>query len=509
MGPQALRSLVIGMVIEERILASATATEGLLTHVSQLLKTRARNRVWFPSALRYAASWLVNGHLVAPLFGSLKAAGNSDHDVAMEQADEAYRQLRISRGYGTPQRQCLLSMIIRYSYHWLTNPAGMYALRMVVVTIATCIPSSLPSTAGWYYREKAIWGVITAQICVLVYMADFAFSLLGRVVGTMVGGVMGLVAWYVGSGHGLGNAYGLSAITAAMTLVLVWLRLFLPHTLTGPAVMSGVTFVLVMGFSYDDGHLQQYGLPGHGYEAFYKRVVTVLLGLAAATVVQIFPRPPSASRHIRKMLSNTIRTLSDHYALLLSHWNRTDSGRVGVMAEQLSLDVAETLLSLQQPIHLLKFEISLGPFDQHTVHRTQELCQEMNQALGRLLGLSDSLPLGLQERLVCVMGIVDDHIIGAVMAVLGMVEQALKTGDSLPERLPTPLLRRSYESWHGKHDTAELSTDLVRDENYRRYCVAVSSYLKFLSAVDDLVLVLKAALGENHVVDRSEGQSVA
>ena len=509
LGPHALRSLVRGMVIEERILASATATEDLLARVLQLLKKRTHNRIWFPPGIRQAVSWLFR-HREAPLPGiSLTASDISDPDIVQQQANEAYRKLQISRGQGSGRRQGFLSRAIRYSYHWLTNPGGMYALRMVVVTIATSIPASLPSTAGFYYREKGIWGVITAQIAVLVYMADFALSFLGRAVGTIIGGVIGLVAWYIGSGHGLGNAYGLSAITAAATLILVWLRLFLPHTITGPAVMSGVTFVLVMGFSYDDGHLQQYGLPGHGYQAFYKRVVTVLLGLVAALVVQIFPRPPSAGRHIRKTLSNIIRNLSDHYALLLSTWNRTSASRVDVVAEEISLNLAESLLSLQQPIHLLKLEISLDPFDQHTLHRVQELCQVMNQALGRLLGLSGTLPAHLQERLVRTMGILDGQTIGAVMAVLGVAEQALKSGDPLPERLQTPLVRRSYEAWHAQHWSAELSTELIGNENYRAYCVAVSSYLKFLSAIDDLMLVLKGALGESHIVDRWEGGSLA
>jgi hypothetical protein len=37
---------------------------------------------------------------------------------------------------------------------------------------------------------------------------------------------------------------------------------------------------------------------------------------------------------------------------------------------------------------------------------------------------------------------------------------------------------------------------------YRRFCVAISAYLKFLAAVDDLVLVMKGTLGESHIVSR-------
>lgn len=123
----------------------------------------------------------------------------------------------------------------------------------------------------------------------------------------------------------------------------------------------------------------------------------------------------------------------------------------------------------------------------------------MNQALARFLDLSATLPKELQDRLVHTAGILDDHAIGDVMAMLGIIEQALRTGSPLPERLPAPLMRRLYDSWLEQHRSAMLSTALVRDENYRRYCVAVSSYLQFLST-DELVLVLKGALGGCHII---------
>ncbi|KAJ5681423.1 uncharacterized protein N7477_001363 [Penicillium maclennaniae] len=438
-GPYDLRALVLGMVAEERILGAATATENLLARILELF----------------------NGHQSPPLSGLPMGTGD-DPKTLDDQVKEAHHQLRAA-GIGSPIQERL---------------------------------------QDFFYREKGIWGTITAQIAVVIYMADFTFSVVSRTAGTILGGVMGMVAWYIGSGSGTGNAYGLSAITAAMTLILVWWRLFLPPALLPCAVMSGATYVLVIGFSYDDTHIQQYGLPGYGYAAFYKRLVTVLLGLVAAFVVQIFPKPPSASRHVRKTLFNTIRNLSDHYALLLSHWGRADDpSPVSIVAEKISLDLAETLLALQGSINLLKFEITLGPFDQGTFLQIQELCQDMNQCLGRLLALTGSLPVELQHRLTQNVGIMDDTIIDSVMAVLGVINQSLKTGDPLPERLPAPLLTRCYVAWHAEHRKAEFSTALVRNEDYRRYCVAVSSYLKFLSTVDDILLVLKGVLGESPIVN--------
>lgn len=501
--PQSLRAMMVAMVLEERILSVALATETMLKYVLQLTTLQTRHRIWLPSRIRYAFNWIFSGREKIPIAGVSDDGGADDPDVADEQSKEVRQRLRLIRGYESPTRAGPVARAIAGTYRWLTNPAGMYAIRMVVVTLATAIPASLPHSAGFFYREKGLWAVITAQTCVLLYMADFTFSLVSRALGTVIGGVFGLVAWYIGSGSGPGNPYGMAASVAVFTVICMWLRVFLPLAYTQATAMCGVTFILIIGFSYDNRHLPQYGSPGKGYQAFWRRLVTVLLGFLAATIVQLFPKPPSATGHVCKTLSNTIRTLSDYYALLLSHWSRANQeGPIGATAiEDLTLEVAEILASLNGSIALLKADFSAGPFGQAVLRQTQEQCQNMNQALGRLLYLSTTLPKEFQERLVTALGILDDGAIGNVMVVLAIVEQALRTGSPLPERLPVPLVRTCFESLsNAQHYKIELSTSLVRDENYRRYCVAVSSYLKFLSAIDDLVLSLKETLGERHVV---------
>ncbi|OAQ70761.1 protein (fungal and plant) [Pochonia chlamydosporia 170] len=506
-GARLLRGIVVAMVIEERIIGMATAIEKLLEYVLHLMNTRKTHRIWVPLRIRYAFTWLLDGRLSVPVSGTTTDAANdpdstTDPVLLHDQAEEAHRRLRVSRGdYVRPRKKSAVTRALMATFRWLFNPAGLYALRMVIVTVATAIPAAIPSSAGFFYREKGIWGVISAQTCLLPYMADFTFSVVSRGLGTVIGGVMGMVAWYIGSGSGVGNPYGLGAISALMILILLWWRIFLPPAFAQASIMAGATYALVVGFSYDHYHITQYGLPGVGYEAFWKRLVTVLLGFLASCIVQLFPKPPSAANHVCKTLSNTVGTLADHYALLLSHWGLgQQNSPLSTVAEQISLDVAETLVSLDGAIALLKMEPSFGHFDQYTLRETQKLCLAMNQCLGRLLDLSSSLPKEHQDRFSNVVGFLDDHVIGDIMAVLGVVRLSLKTGAPLPERLPAPLIRNFYTWWHDKHRTAMLSTSLIRNENYRRYCVAVSAYLRFLSAVDDLVLVVKGAVGECHVV---------
>lgn len=248
-------------------------------------------------------------------------------------------------------------------------------------------------------------------------------------------------------------------------------------------------------------HIPQYGDPGIGYTVFWHRLVLVIIGLAGALVVQLFPRPPSASRHICKSLSNGIRTLSDHYALLLSCWGQSNS-KVGLVSQQISIKVAAMFASLDRPIALLRLEFSSSPFDSETLSQVKSLSQDINQALCRLLYLSASLPMELQERHTLTLGVLDHHNIGDIMAVLSVVEQSLRTGNALPEVLPNPLLRRCYEYRRDANLDIMLSKEMIRDENHRKFCLAVNAYLKFLSALDDLVLVLKRTLGESHIISK-------
>ncbi|KOS23185.1 Uncharacterized protein ESCO_003352 [Escovopsis weberi] len=496
LGAFSLSGMVWSVAVEEHMFSTVKALERLLEDLLQLLHTRRESRLWIPSRLQQAVDWFTDGEVSVRSAGGV---GNADPDVL----EEAYRRLRQSQGASAGgTRKTGLGRTISSWYAWLINPAGMYALRQVIVTLATSIPAVLPHTAGFFYREKGMWAVITAQTSLLFYMADFTYSLVSRLLGTIIGGLLGLVAWYMGSGHGDGNPYGMATSSGLMAVIVVWLRVFLPPSTTSATIIGGATFALIIGFSWDQHHMQQDGLPGQGFEAFWKRVVTVILGFIATVIVQLFPRTPSANSHVRKSLANAIQTLSDHYALILSHWSREeDQNPLEKAAQKLSLEVAEALFSLTGSIQIMRFELSSSPFDQESLREAHRLCQNLNQAIGRLLFLSATLPRGLQDRMARTLGLMDEGAIGSIMAVLTITEQSLRTCSPLPERMPTPLVRTCFEAWYTKNgQQLELSMDLVRDENYRRYCIAVSSYLRFLATLDDLVELLKKTLGESHLV---------
>ncbi|KAG5980428.1 hypothetical protein E4U55_004029 [Claviceps digitariae] len=521
--PLALNGLIVSMVLEERIANAAAATEQVLDYMARLLELRTQQRLWLPTRLGYALSWLTSHDIAAPVPGGSTDATVDPDDVRAQarqtqtQMEDTHQRLRMvskgNSGVRAPRKTGYLTRAVVGTYKWLFNPGGIYALRMVIVTIAVSIPASLPSTAGFVYRQKGIWAVIMAQTCLLMYMADFTFSLVSRGLGTVIGGVLGMVAWYAGSGSGDGNPYGMGATTAVVSVVLIWWRLYLPPALAQASIMAASTFMLIIGYSWDQHHVAQYGLPGVGYEAFWKRLLLVLIGFAAAFIVQIFPKPPSATRHVCKSLANHVRSLNDHYALLITQWShhcrdeqqqqqqhQQQNAGAAAAAEQITLKLAERLETLTDAIRLLHVEISTTPFHQAVLLRVRNKCHTMNQTLGKLLVLSANLPHHLQHRLAQNVGLVEPRTVSNVMCVLSIVEASLRTGDPLPGRLPVPLVESCFVEWYQHHERTELRVELVRSQAYRQYCVAVSAYLSFLATVDDLVEELRETVGETHVV---------
>jgi hypothetical protein len=511
-GSPMLLAVVNSMVVEERLLSMVSATEDLLDQTLYLMQNRRTHRIWYPAGFRYAISWVLNTHNKIPTAQQSPSSPtmsdpekNPNPNVFQSQVKEAHDNLKNIRGYqgARARRRGWFARTLIWTIQWLTNDHGMYCARMVIAGVAAGVPAVVMQTAGFFVREKAIWVVITAQTSVLDYMADFTFSFVSRIFGTLLGGVIGLVTWYMGSGSGTGNPYGMAAACVLATIPLTWIRIFCGMKGMMATILAGATFILVIGYSWDHHHLKQYGLPGMGWVAFWKRTVEVFIGFGIAFIVQIIPTPPSGTKHISKTLANAVRTMSDHYALLLSHWGRAEPNKaIGSVGEKVSLELADALLTLDFPMEMLKMEITSSPFDADTLEKLRDYCQGLNQTIRRLLELVTTMPTEQQNYLVETVGILDDRIIGDVMAVLGLIEQSLRTGSPLPERTPAPLVRIFFESWRNRSPSVILSTDLVRDENYRRYCVGMSTYLQFLSSIDDMVLILKATLGECHVIQQ-------
>ncbi len=206
------------------------------------------------------------------------------------------------------------------TYSFVTGPTGIYALRMCIATFAVWITSVLPHSAYFVYQHRGIWALIMAQTAAALSGGELVFTFAMRLIGTVVGLLYGAVLWYISTGNGRGNAYGLAATTAVGFIPLVFLRVWAPKMLLLPAIMLNVSVVLICGYSWIDTHLQVLANSGIGIEVAWKRTLLVVIGMFVALVVMVFPRPVSSRLLLRKNMAKTTRQLNDLFVDVMQAW---------------------------------------------------------------------------------------------------------------------------------------------------------------------------------------------
>ncbi|GAM88660.1 hypothetical protein ANO11243_066940 [Dothideomycetidae sp. 11243] len=489
-----LSGLFVGFNFEERIVRVAAAAERALTAITMLEKERTSRRIWFPFGLRNFVSWAFGTSSTPSL---VVPASTEIPQIDKKALKQLRKRMKSGRVVPARRRNRVAALILGVG-HWISSDEGLFGFRVLLATVVAAVIAVTSTTAGFFAREKGIWAVIMAQTGVMPYMADFTVGLVSRVGGTILGGVLGMIGWYIGSGNGPGNSYGLAASTAVVGIILMWLRLFAPPPFQQAVILAGATAALVFGYGFIDTHNPGYGNPGIGYEVFWRRTLLVLVGFAISFIISCIPWPSSSSRFIARSLSNVLHAETDHYAVLLTSWRTLGEDRqlIPVIGDA-TIHISETLAALNGPIGGLKFEFSSSVFDRQTCSRIKSSIGLINESLARLHIRAILLPPNLRARFEQSSGILDDFFIGDTMAVLSILVQTLRTGDALPSRLPTPLMKRTLEKGS---QVESFTREMLQDEAVRGYCVAMSAYLAFLSSIDELVLILKSASGEAHHV---------
>lgn len=231
----------------------------------------------------------------------------------------------------------------------------------------------------------------------------------------------------------------------------------------------------------------------------------VIIGFSAAAIVTFFPRPPSATRDVAKSLARNIRNAKDNYALLLTSWHAPPKDLLPVV-EKTNLAAFEALAALPPHIAMLKFEFSSSNLDPDTLSEVVKQCTAISSNLTQLFYYSTALEPEMKERFAHLTSVIDSRLAGDIMAVLSLLEQSLKTGDPLPAVLPTPLLGRLIRYVDEGRAEHSLSLQTVREANFRKYCAALNAWITFIGAIDECVIVLKGAVGEEHMVPTWESE---
>ncbi|CAF9908710.1 MAG: hypothetical protein GOMPHAMPRED_006278 [Gomphillus americanus] len=506
------------LVMEERLLSFAHSVHKILTRVIELEEQRQKDRFWWPTSIKDIVPLALdrdsNDANIGPTMSRVETAredqGQSNQHAKSKKEELSSIEITratVIRSRGGRQRN-LSGRIALAAAHWLGSAEGLFALRVLVVSLGLSALAVNRNTAGFFYREKGLWALIMAQTSMTPYTGDFIYGLLVRLLGTVIGAVLGLLAWTIGAGTGPGNAYGIAAIMIPFIVIAMWLRLFASPAMLQGIIISVATLYLVVSYSWVDTHIPSYGNPGVGVSVFWRRLLLVLIGFGASTFVTLFPRPPSANRHYRDILNSSLQTNKDQYALFVAtkaHHHKPDDVRK--VSEKTAIALAEPLHAIEPLIPLTRFELSTSPIDSATLSLLCHLILNVNQYITQLTLHTAYLTPEMKAHFFTSTGAANETTIADIMAVITIIQHALiDGGHALPAVLPSPLMERRINSmktqWNGADlNLATLSTEILADRALRHYLSAVAAFVQLLGSIDEMVLIVKRAVGETSYVD--------
>uniref|UniRef100_L2FE22 Uncharacterized protein n=1 Tax=Colletotrichum fructicola (strain Nara gc5) TaxID=1213859 RepID=L2FE22_COLFN len=496
-----LYGLMVGLLLQERLISLSRKTATMLETVIKIDQSRPRKSLGLPKGLqRLFGLGLSQTETPSTTQGAVDLARTMSTVSRPEKKSRLFSRKKKTKEK-TDDLNTAAALIKSMRNPTSRLKHGIHALRTLVVTIALALPAVIPSSAGFYYREKGFWAMVMGQLAIEPYMSDLLSGIIIRTLSTVAGGIIGLVCWYIGAGSGPGNPYGLAVVMAVLIIPLMWWRLFTPPEHLAAGIMLAATAYMVVAYSWIDSHVPTYGNPGVGYQIFWRRVLLVLVGNASAMLIGLFPRPMTGSRQYRHILSTSLLGVKDRYALLVSTWRMPPEDLVQFIEKETAM-CDGILDAIGRPIELTKFEFSTSNIDTETLRRATYLCRSINASLAELGLYMTELPLPLRARLMSSMSIDEENLVVDLMSTLSLVQQSLDSGEPLPALLPTPLISRALrarEVQRAKQDDLNVREQLEGHDG-RQLIGAINAFTRFLGAVDDLVMVTKKAVGEtSHV----------
>ncbi|TFK50476.1 hypothetical protein OE88DRAFT_1736022 [Heliocybe sulcata] len=506
-----LRSLYLAYVFAATLLASGEATKELMENVAGITQKRRRRRVWAPSGLRK----------IGKLFrerGQEDAEQTFGEDLNAEERKrepegEWEREARRDPDSRPPDNAFQKVMNgISGVYGWAKTVEVIFAVKYVVLTIALWLPAVFHNSAeeratGFNYEQKGVWALIMAQMTLNVYASDQIFNYFTRLIGTFIGLIFGLLVWYIGSGHGTGNPYGIAASFGFFMIPTMFIRLFAPPALLSGVITSAVTIPLIVGYSWIDGHLPTYGNPGVGWSIAWRRWVLVLIGSAASFIMMMLP-PKSGRKAVRLRNATTIRRLGNLYSLLISRWiestNSAENASEGWQAFFRAdlVNIAEQLQALKGMTAIAKWEGSIRgkwPFEEYDrlVDVQIQMLGNLAQLAGAVVHMNEEWRLALLHRT----RVLNPNFITDVMSLFSHVSQSLRTAEPLHDVLPQSLLERL--TYHHRRRTRMSGTmsdvpslEQLESLDYMIYANGMTAVLELITGLDELHAITRRLCGE-------------
>ncbi|KAG2070593.1 hypothetical protein BDR04DRAFT_1198344 [Suillus decipiens] len=387
----------------------------------------------------------------------------------------------------------------------------LFALKAGALTVILAIPSFLKSSAEFAYDNKFVWAVFMAQLTLARFRGDTVFGLIARIISTFAGGLIGTVMWYISTGNGRGNPYGLAAVCAVCYPSIFFARLYWPIAPMTNLIIW-VTAALIVGYSYDDTHLIVSSSPGWGIDVAWRRFVLVTIGVLAAGIFSLFPPSKTIRSYQRRTVATTSAELGSIYCSVVSYANSYVDGDTTTIVRSLLAIRSKLKRSLVLKDNVI-YEFSLrGKWPIERYLKILELQMQISYQLCHLMSIVLHLEPAWAYAFLRRTRMLDSDFQGDVLAVISLISNALHTGSPLPQITPCPLLDRFMVRHHGLnvvHEESEdnyglprmLTIETLEDLQYLTFCVGVSTAFGIITRLDRLMVAVKELVGEQYHID--------
>lgn len=218
-----------------------------------------------------------------------------------------------------------------------------------------------------------------------------------------------------------------------------------------------------------------------------------MVGFGVAILVQIFPRPPSATKNASKSLARSLSHYSSFYAQIMSTYLTTPPSSD---PQQPPEGTKDRVVALYQELHdvtpkikMVKYEPSSSHFTCANLTRIEESLAKILESMSMMAFVLPQLSDTYRRRLEAQTDFAKTDVIASIMAVLGVVEGTLKSGHAMAEVLPVPLLGRLRNCARREEGVEVLSRDMMGEDEVGYFFKAIVGNLMLMNAISGQLLL--------------------
>ncbi|SCV69224.1 BQ2448_2244 [Microbotryum intermedium] len=522
-------SLMQVLSASDSLVGYATTVFNLVVRLSELENKRRVNKLWMPTGLRKIGKLAFSRHVSQT--DGVTGDGESPDQVVIpssnsastlvegaEREEELHFFLRQrSEERKDPDARAPRNAVQRFGGglysigRWCKTTETIFAVKYAVIGLALWLPQVFRTSAYFTYVNKGLWALITAQTFLSLYAGDQIIATIQKIAGTVVGLLYGMMIWYIGNARG-SSRIGAGAAMFVFMIPLLVVRNHAPLAQSQMAILTAVTSVLIVGYSWVNGHLPTLG-GTIGAQLAWRRALLVIVGSIASMIIMLFPGHQSS--RLLHSSEELVQPKPETSSLEFDAFTPA----VQKEAREILLATWAKLIGTTQHIKESKYELSLrGDWpaaEYKSLLRAQII---MMQALGALgLGLTHLEP-AWRKMLIRSTAFLHPNLISEVSSTFALLSLALREGAPLPQATPGPLIGRllyhekrfripmGEASDHVLHtaDGArlgefELTWTILRDERFETYASTIIGLGSLLLTLDDAETAVKALVGEVHM----------